>query len=211
MLKKILYLSALCLFAIGTHAEASTIGPSCPSCFGSTYTLTYTATGTPNVFDINLAVDTTGYTGASTNLLNAASLKIVSQNSQISSISLLTPPSGFSGTIDGGVNASGCSGAGSGYFCSQSSGNGLQVGQAGDIYNFDWQVTVANPSDFLTGADLASVKVLYVNSQGSQAGITSENITLDPGTSVVPEPSSFVLLGTGLLGAAGLVRRKLFA
>jgi hypothetical protein len=98
MLKKILSLSALCLFAIGalgTPAQASTIGPSCGSCFGSTYTLSYTATATPDVFNINLAIDTTGYTGTSTNLLNAVSLKIVSQSSQLTSISLLTPPSTF--------------------------------------------------------------------------------------------------------------------
>lgn len=210
MLKKILYLSALCLFAIGTHAEASTIGPSCPSCFGSTYTLSYTATGTPDVYNINLAIDTTGYTGTTSNLLNAVSLKIVSQSSQLSSISLLTPPTGFSGTINGGINASGCSGAGGGFFCSESSGNGLQVGHAGDIYNFDWQVTVANPSDFLTDAGAASVKALYVDTTGKQSGITSEPITLDP-VSPVPEPSSLVLLGTGILGAAGVIRRKLSA
>lgn len=213
MLKKMLYLSGLCLFALGTYAKASTIGPgsSCTSCFGSSYTLSYTTTANPDVFDINLAIDTTGYTGTSTNLLNSVSLKIVPQTSDIASISLLSPPSTFSSTVDGGINANGCSGNGGGFFCSESSTNGLQVGHSGDIYNFDWQVTLTAPADLLTALNDASVKALYVTSSGRQNGITSENITLDPGGSPVPEPSSFVLLGTGLLGAAGALRRKLSA
>ncbi len=35
-----------------------------------------------------------------------------------------------------------------------------------------------------------------------QNGITSEPITLQPGTSPVPEPGTFALLGTGILAAA---------
>jgi hypothetical protein len=213
MLKKFLCLSALGLFAFGAHAKADTIGPgpSCGSCFGSSYTLTYTATSDPHVFDVNLAIDTTGYTGTSTNLLNAVSLKIVPQSSDITSVSLLSSPATFSSTMNGGLNANGCSGNGGGFFCSQSSTNGLQVGHSGDIYNFLYQVDLTGPSDLLTGMDAASVKALYVTSAGRQNGITSEDITLQPGTSPIPEPSSFVLLGTGLLSAAGVIRRKLSA
>jgi hypothetical protein len=213
MLKKLICLSGLFLFALGTQAKASTIGPNCGggSCFGSTYTLSYTTTANPNVFDVNLAIDTTGYTGNSTNLLNAVSLKIVSQSSKITSISLISSPSTFSSTENGGINANGCSGSGNGFFCSESSTNGLAVGGAGDIYNFEWQVALTSPSDLMLGTGDASVKALYVTSGGRQNGITSADITLDPGTSPVPEPASFVLLGTGLLGAAGAIRRKLSA
>lgn len=211
MLKKLLCLSALCLFAFAGYAKADTIGPgaSCASCFGSSYTLSYTTTANPNVFDVNLVIDTTGYTGTSTNLLNSVALKIVPQSSDITSISLVSAPSTFSSTVSTGLNANGCAGGGGGYFCSESSTNGLAVGGSGDIYSFTWQVAVTAPSDLVLGAGDASVKALYVTSSGGPGGITSEPITLDPGTSPVPEPSSFAFLGTGLLGVAGLVRRKL--
>lgn len=211
MLKKILCLSALCLFALAGYAKADTIGPgaSCASCFGSSYTLSYTTTANPNIFDVNLVIDTTGYTGTSTNLLNSVGLKIVSQSSDITSVSLISAPSTFSSTVETGLNANGCAGGGGGFFCSEGSTTGLAVGGSGDVYSFTWQVAVTAPSDLMLGAGDASVKALYVTSAGSQNGITSEDITLDPGTSPVPEPSSFALLGTGLLGIAGFIRRKL--
>ncbi len=204
MLKR---LAVLCLLAVplaGLSAHADTIGPNCGSCFGSTYTLTETATSNPNVFDIKLVVDTSAYTGTSTNFLNAVSVKVVSQTSDITSVSVISAPTSFgTDVMSGGLNAGGCSGNGGGFFCLEGPGNGVPVAGPGDIYSFNFMVTLTDPASLLTAFDAASVKALYLTANGQQNGITSEPITLQPGTtSPVPEPGTFALLGTGILAAA---------
>lgn len=49
------------------------------------------------------------------------------------------------------------------------------------------------------------------SSSGSDIGsIGAESFTVNTGGGTTPEPDSFVLLGSGILGLGGLLRRKLF-
>lgn len=220
MFKKLLFALSL-VTLVGSVANADTIGgATCPSCNGSTYTLSYNTTGNPNVFDIYLTVDATGFTGAATDKLNSVSLKLTSQTSNVSDVHLVSPiPTGFGTTLAGGLNSNGCAGNGMGAFCSESTGLGLDVKGAGDIYTFNWKLTVVDPSKIYFNLNEASLKVLYVVGTGQNTGkadITTDSaITLSNAaaatTSPVPEPSSLVLFGTGALSVAAAMRRKLFA
>jgi hypothetical protein len=116
--------------------------------------------------------------------------------------------SGPFGTVQGGgLSAGGCNGSGSGFFCS--GGTGLAIGP-GKVYNWEWAITLASPGDLFTGSDAASIKASFVTPAGGNGGLTSEDITLQPGsTPSVPEPTTLTLLGTGALGLAGVIKRRL--
>lgn len=216
-MRLILKLSLFCFFVFLTtsNAKADTIGPICASCNGASYTLTYKLTSNPNIVDVLLSVNTTQTSSA--DYLKAVSLKLVSQSSEITSISTLSEPTGFSTPTAGGTSAGalGCSGSGNGFFCAQTSSEGVETGHSSDIYNFAWALTLQSPGDLLTGTDAASIKAIYLTTKPhNKIGLgaqTSENITLTPLTSesvVTPEPTSLLLMASGLLGLALFIKVK---
>lgn len=195
-------------------AYADSIGPDCPSCDGGIYTLHYSGSALSDsdplheTFRIMLDIDTNTYSGGGSYLDQVA----VKVSSAVTGFSLFDAPGGAGNwtLISGGINANGCSGSGGGFFCADGLANGgkgvaVTTGNGvGTDLSFVFDVTVDNGTLF-TGIDQASIKARYVDGSGNKKGaLLSENITLQR---EVPEPSSLLLLGSGLT-CIGLFRWK---
>jgi hypothetical protein len=192
-------------------AHALSIGPDCETCQGGIYTLSYTGTALPDVdllhetYRITFDINTTGYNGGGA-YLDQVALKV---SSAVYNVSLYDAPGG-AGAWDlnsGGINANGCSGSGSGFTCADSMislNTGLGVAVPGGTYSWIFDVTTSNGSLF-ADLDGSSVKARYVGSDGTKVGaLVSETLVRK-----VPEPSTILLLGSGLLAFGFMARRSL--
>ncbi len=117
----------------------------------------------------------------------------------------------FGGTIyfDGLVNftQSACSSNQYGYNVCTESGNFVGPNLAAGTYWVNLSNAVVNTGDPIYWDENSGPSLASENSVGT---IPSEAFTIDGTPFSVPEPSSILLFGSGILGLAGLLRRKLF-
>jgi hypothetical protein len=191
---RLLLAAAALLFAFAaSQAGATPIGPTCGTCQGSIYELTYdptpiATTATTETWRITYTIDTSGYSGTGV-YINTVALKV---SSSFVDATLVTAPGGVPlwNEMSGGLNAAGCSGSGSGYDCvAFHAVITLAPSVPGGTYTWVFEIELEN-GGLLTGADEASVKARYVSSTGLKVGaLVSENITLG-----IPEPGTALLL-----------------
>jgi len=203
----LLLAAAVALVGLASNAPASSIGPSCGSCQGSIYSLETTlapvsTTATTETWNVSYTIDTSGYTGTGTHL-NQVALKV---SASITAGTLVAAPGGVGlwNVIMGGINANGCSMAGSGFDCAFATSPGVSPNVPGGVYTWVFQLTMQTGS-LLLGPNEASVKARYVSDTGFKVGaLVSEDITL----SQVPEPGALLLLAAAAISRALFVRPK---
>jgi hypothetical protein len=205
------FLACVLLAAITAGlASAGTIGPDCNSCDGGIYTLSYSnlqTSGGTTTLDVLLSIDASNVSatlGATAYVRDVAVKVSSSLNTSASSLTHAPVNLVSWSMVQGGLNAGGCSGAGSGYACAAWMGSG--PGVAAGNGTLDWTFHLSIPSGALITSPLGdSIKVRYVNSSAAKIGsLVSEGITL----SEIPEPSTYALCALGLLLASWRMRRR---
>jgi hypothetical protein len=183
--------------------------------------------GVSDTYKYVVTVDATAYTGnpaTGTNYLDAIALKV---GSGIDAASFTTALSGWSGTLNSGLNT-GCSpNQDTGDVCGQATTNNALLtdgtpGPAG-VYTFTFLFDMAAGMTPGTphlkaewcDAPAAGTTAPIPCSGSAQAGQVSSDVIGsgtgsgdNPGPGTVPEPTTLVLLGTGLMGVAGAGARR---
>jgi hypothetical protein len=197
--KKILGGLSLFLLALslGIPAKADTMGsltlPDCggqSGCPGATYKFDITGTSAT----LSITVDSAP--GSNNNIIGGVNLGFTA-SSNISNLSLASSPAGFTTTVTGSLNNSGCGTNSGAFICS--AGPGVTITQ-GQTYTWVWNFTnsggTAAAGDVHIGANYNPANGLIVSCSINSCG-----------NATVPEPGSMMLLGAGLLTLGGFTWR----
>lgn len=200
--------------ASGVVAPASCAAASYIDDRGSIWTLTSSGSALPDAdplhetFRITLGVDTDAYPLAGS-FIDQVAIKVSDAVFARSLVDAPSSPAAWT-LVDGGIDAKGCSGSGSGFVCADStsvlnggSGVALTTGNGPGV-DLAWvfDVTVDNGALFIASGR-ASVKGRYLEPGGPQHLISGH-------ASLAPEPESHALLlaGLALLGFTSIATRR---
>jgi hypothetical protein len=188
---------AVASFSLASSSDATPIGPSCGTCQGSIYELSYSGspiatTANSETFQITYTIDTSGYNALlGGKFLDTVALKVSS--SFIDAV-LVDAPGGAANWAEmfGGLSQAGCTGSGSGYDCVRFAALLVDAPVVpGLTYTWVFNIEVPTTGTLFTGLGEASVKARYVGTNGVKRGaLVSENITLTN----LPEPRLGLLL-----------------
>jgi hypothetical protein len=161
-----------------------------------------TADSADDTYTILLTYNSLGYTGGATDYIEGVMVK-VSANVDAGEGGGTTAPGTWTFNLNELSNI-GCEGGESGVGC-YIDGSSAVTGGPGDEITYTWTFLLDIDGELFTDPLQASIKALFRNGDGSNAGLLSENITLQPGGEDVepsPEPASMALFGLALMGAA---------
>jgi hypothetical protein len=177
-------------------ASAGTIGPSCGSCFGGTYSLNgylVSSNGSVDVWQYTYTLMTQGVTGSGISYVGSLAAKVTTD--LISVVTVGSPDfTGWSNpALNTNVNNSGCDGSGNGWICIAWQPLGAQVltgASAASSYSWTFQATMK------TGTNLADASI-QANFDPANGKILSETVHVPEGGAAIELAA--MLSGLGLL------------